>query len=98
MGERNAVWAKVKDKFDNTQPDGTIAYGATLRQNRIFLPDRAFYQGGNIIAQMLWAVDLPGIITHELFHVAGLNEDQAKALAADIQKNCGTPGDLGVAR
>jgi hypothetical protein len=61
VGETDAVWADVKNKFDNPQPAG-IGFGATLRQNRIFLPDRAFYQGSNIVSQMLWAVDLPGII------------------------------------
>jgi YD repeat-containing protein len=104
VGEREAVWSDIQDKFDNYQSGGEgkpsgYAFAATLRKNRIFLHDRAFYQSGNIISQMLWNdSDLSGIITHELFHVAGLNEAQVKALGADIQRNCGTPGNSGVAR
>lgn len=90
VGVTQAVWNDVRDKFENYQKQG-IGLGVTLPDGRVFLPDNAFYQAGAITQLFYKNADLAGIITHELFHRAGLNEGQLKALRDDIQCNCGTP-------
>jgi len=93
VGVSQASWANVRYKFDNRQGLGTYGLGVTLADGRVFLPDNAFYQAGSISQFFYKDADLAGIITHELFHRAGLNEDQVTKLRDDIQRNCGTPGD-----
>jgi uncharacterized protein YjaZ len=92
VGVKQAVWNDVRDKFENYQKNG-IGLGVTIADGRIFLPSNAFYQAGGVAQFFYKNADLPGIITHELFHRAGLNEDQVTALRDEIQRNCGTPGD-----
>ena len=93
VGVSQASWANVKDKFDNPQGFGTHGSGVTLQDGRIFLTDNAFYQAGSISQFLYKDTDLSGVIVHEFFHRAGLNESQIRALHPQIQKNCGTPGD-----
>ena len=88
-----ASWANVRDKFENRQESGKYGLGVTLADGRIFLPNNAFYQAGSITQIFYKDADLADIITHELFHRAGLSEDQLTKLRDDIQRNCGTPGD-----
>jgi hypothetical protein len=92
VGVTQAAWADVRDKFENYQKNG-IGLGVTIADGRVFLPNNAFYQAGEIAHFFYKDADLAGIITHELFHRAGLNEDQLTTLRDDIQRNCGTPGD-----
>ena len=91
VGVSEKSWANVQSKFAN--PEGTAYYsGVTLADGRVFLNDNAFYISG-AVSGLIWnSTDLSGVITHEFFHRAGLNESQIRALHKDIQKNCGIPG------
>jgi hypothetical protein len=86
-------WANVRNKFKDGSASNAQAAGVTLNDGRIFLNDAAFYQ-----ASAFWGflgyrdADLAGIITHELFHRAGLNESTILSLHPQIQMNCGTSG------
>jgi YD repeat-containing protein len=92
VGVSQSSWNNIRDKFDNPG-FSRHALGVTIADGRVFLPETAFYQAGPISQMLYRNPDLAGIITHELFHRAGLNEDQFTKLRDDIQQNCGSPSD-----
>jgi len=92
VGVSQSSWSNVQSTFANPQ-DGEYASGVTLADGRVFLGNNAFYISGPIEGFFgANSADLSGIIVHEFFHRAGLNEDQIKALHPQIQRNCGIPG------
>lgn len=92
VGVSQSSWANVQSTFANPQ-GSKVASGVTLADGRVFLGDNAFYVSGPIEGFFgANSADLSGIIVHEFFHRAGLNEDQIKALHPQIQQNCGIPG------
>jgi len=93
VGVTQRQWDNVRNRFEN--PPFLQRYaGVTLAgDGRVFLSDHAFYQPGSIAGVFRPRTDLPGVIVHEFFHRAGLNEPQVEALKEGIQKNCGNPRD-----
>lgn len=85
-----------RDNIRNELESGGLTRGNAVTlgtDGRVFLADNAFYQAGTITQMFRSNTDLPGVIVHEFFHRAGLNENQVRALNPSIQRNCGTPGD-----
>lgn len=92
VGVSQSSWANIQSTFANPQ-GSSYASGVTLADGRVFLGDNAFYISGAVEGFFgVNSADLSGIIVHEFFHRAGLNEDQIKALHRQIQQNCGIPG------
>lgn len=67
--------------------------GLTIDQNRIFFGDKAFEEGGSFPFPY-GPADTAGVIVHELFHAAGMKDEQnIRNIHDQIQANCGTPGN-----
>jgi len=94
VGTSQRQWDDVRSHFENRQGLFAHTSGVTLNPGgAVFLSDNAFYQAGELAHFIVPDTDLSGVIVHELFHRAGLNEAQILALHPDIQRNCGSPGD-----
>jgi YD repeat-containing protein len=82
-------WTFIENQFAANPRTNAVTIGG---QARVFLGDHTFFEVS------IWgrlqgdeSTDTAGVIVHEFFHVAGLDEAQVTALSDEIQKNCGRP-------
>jgi hypothetical protein len=89
MGISNDKREEVRTKFKGTEEG--IALGFTNPAGQIYLGDGAFEHQYNGWIRDSEGGNLPGIIVHELFHVAGIPDSyiEQKNLNNQIRTNCG---------
>lgn len=86
MGISDADRREISNHYDNRWVNYFL--GVT-NGNKIWLPDEAFR---SVSSSFTAKNDLPGIIVHELLHVAGLTDPFVSGL---IGANCGWGGITG---
>lgn len=91
MGINNDQREEVRTKFNGTEEG--IALGYTTPSGQIYLGGSAFQHAYNWIVSKSDGANLPGVIVHELFHVAGIPDSyiEQKNLNNQIRTNCGIP-------
>jgi hypothetical protein len=89
MGISDADRRNMADNYENAW--FSYFLGVT-NGNKIWFPDEAFRR---ITGGLTSPSDLPGIIVHELLHVAGLTDPYISSLNRQIGQNCGWGGVIG---